>query len=115
MSKKSNIKLESNDSLSTIIASGDFSGLTPDIQKQVIQYNLNKHKMEAGILGKFFGTKNTGIHVAFTLCAFFLIIIIVDMFYCYCSNKSINLDLISLTSPFFTLALGYIFGKENHD
>ena len=60
---------------------------------------------------KIFGTKNTGIHVAFTLCVCFVIIIVIDMWHCYSLNKDINMNFISFMFSFVTLFLGYIFGK----
>ena len=115
MTKKDNIQLEKSSSLSDILASGDFSSLSPNIQKQLLCYTQDNIRQEVGFLGRFFGTKNTGIHVAFTLCVIFLLIIFADMIHCYWKGEDTNLDFISLVMPFFTLSLGYIFGKEKKD
>ena len=115
MAKKNNIQLEKSNSLSNILASGDFFTLSPDIQKQVLCYTQDNIKLEAGFLGRLFGTKNTGIHVAFTLCCLFLFIIVLDMLHSYWKGGNANLDFVSLIMPFFTLSLGYIFGKERKD
>ena len=115
MAKKNNIQIEKSISLSDVLASGDFSALNPDIQKQVLCYTQDNIKLEVGFLGRLFGTKNTGIHVAFTLCSILLFIIFADMIHSYYKGENANLDFISLIMPFFTLSLGYIFGKGKDD
>ena len=115
MAKKNNIHVEKSNSLSDVLAAGDFSALSPDIQKQVLYFTQDNIKLEVGFLGRLFGTKNTGIHVAFTLCFILLLIIFADMIHSYCKGENANLDFISLIMPFFTLPLGYIFGKGKDD
>ncbi|MBQ6971758.1 MAG: hypothetical protein IJP86_05300 [Synergistaceae bacterium] len=62
---------------------------------------MKTYSIEVGFLGRLFGTKNTGIHVAFTLCFASLIIIFADMIHCYYNGSNANLDFISLIMPFF--------------
>ena len=74
--------------------------------------DLDNLKPKAGLFVRLFGTRNTGIHVAFTLCCLCLLIIVIDMIHSYWKGGNANLDFVSLIMPFFTLSLGYIFGKE---
>ena len=116
MTKKSKqVHIEAEGALGQMLASGDFRELDIELQKQIVDYNHEYHMLEAGMLGKLLGTKNTGIHVAFLLCLFFVLLAFVDMLYCYCTGNGMNIEFFKLIMPFITLSLGYIFGKGKDD
>lgn len=90
-----------------------------DLAKQVL---LNSHEnskltRELGVLGKFFGSKDSA---KINIAGFFIIILTLSgIIFTFCllrvtvSNQGISiLDLWGILSPFITLSLGYIFGKN---
>lgn len=89
--------------------------LNPSAQKNFID-NVLSRQIEGGFMGKFLGTKmpNMSVYSAFLFCLALLVFVIIDMCFLVCSGKScLNMDLMKMIIPVFTMSLGYMFGKND--
>jgi hypothetical protein len=84
----------------------------------------NKHKgiilntysgSKKGVLDKMFGdnTERIPIYITFILCMALIIIATIFSVMSYFTGKSIDIGLWGSIIPVITLALGYMFGKNN--
>lgn len=89
------------------------------LQVQQLQHNHenNLKSKEIGWLGKFFGTSDNGArNIALTIMILLIIGATVLSCCIYCSNypdKDFITNIWNWVIPIITLALGYIFGKNN--
>ncbi|MCF8276720.1 MAG: hypothetical protein K9J17_08300 [Flavobacteriales bacterium] len=92
----------------------------PELARTVVEktFESEKHAKELGVLGRFFGSGDSGkINIAG------LFIFLIFLFGVMCTVLIMNLtptkcgitilELWGITTPLLTLALGYIFGKNN--
>ncbi len=103
-----NIKLNTlanGNDLVTALNSDNFVKLTEKNQTLLLNQLNHAREKEAGLMGKFFGTKkeNASIHIAFTVCILLTIIGVICM---YLGNNYWNVII-----PGIMTAVGYIFGK----
>lgn len=70
---------------------------------------LEQARLEAGLIGKLFGTdKNAPYNIAGTILIFFIIWAIIA----WSLDKSNSIPLLEKIFPIITLTLGYLFGKK---
>lgn len=97
--------LTNSNDLIKALNSDNFAKLTEKNQTLLLnQLNYTIEK-EAGLMGKFFGTKkeNASIHIAFTICVLLAIIGIICM--------ALGKNYWNVIIPGIMTAVGYIFGK----
>ncbi len=95
----------SNDLINTL-NSTNFTKLSEKNQSLFLNQLNQAREKEAGLMGKFFGTKqeNASIHIALTICVLLTIIGIICMFV---GNNYWNMII-----PGIMTTVGYIFGKS---
>lgn len=91
-----------------------------DEQKNIILagYNdTNTKEKEGGTIGRFLGTntKNASIHIAFIISIVLIGYCGIDLFHSFCPKSNINIEIWERIIPVITLALGYIFGKDENN
>lgn len=108
-----NQNLNESDAIASIISSGTFVSLDPNLQNKIIDTVYNGREKDGGVVGKFLGNKfaNAAINISFILCALLVLILIIDSIHSYLISESINMDLVDRIIPVITLSIGYIFGK----
>ncbi|HHV10418.1 MAG TPA: hypothetical protein GXX75_09105 [Clostridiales bacterium] len=106
-----NSSLTSNDLL-VILNTPNFSNL-PKEHKKIILNSYGDNKK--GVLDKMFGdnTERIPIYITFILCMSLILIATIFSLVGYITGKSVDLGLWSSIIPVITLALGYMFGKNN--
>ena len=78
------------------------------------QEEIKKRIIEAGLLGKFFGTnKNASLYIAAFIAIIMLIAGICYSFYAPCDSSLSAKDFWTIISPFITTALGFIIGRKS--
>lgn len=105
------------DNLANLVDSENFLTLDIDIQKNLIDKVAIQKQTESGEMGKLLGTKmpNMAVYSAFLLCRYLLILAGISMLISWCCGETFNLELIKIIIPVFTMSLGYMFGKSEHN
>ncbi len=103
--------------ITTLVGTKSFAKLDADIQKNLIDTVTTLKQIESGKMGEILGTKmpNMAVYSAFLLCRYLLIFAGVSMFISWCCGETFNLELIKIIIPVFTMSLGYMFGKSEHN
>ena len=112
--KKSSLNDKLNqETISDFVSPESFVNLDQKIQTQIINSVQDSKKQEAGLLGKFFGTKpvNIAMNIAFIICAILLLFVGIDFVRACIINQSFSIELFEKVLPVITLSLVYIFGK----
>lgn len=111
------ISMVSADSLTGMISSESFSGLSAKIQGIAIENVRAVKELESGLIGKLLGTRlpNMAIYGSFVLSVFFVLLILLcvcALIWCGLSCEFV-LEVMKLTIPVITMSLGYMFGKKD--
>lgn len=111
------INMVSADSLTGMISSKSFSGLSASIQGIAIENVRAVKELESGLIGKLLGTRlpNMAIYGSFVLSVFFVLLILLcvcALIWCGLSYEFV-LEVMKLTIPVITMSLGYMFGKKD--
>lgn len=111
------ISMMSADSLTGMISSESFSGLSAKIQGIAIENVRAVKELESGLIGKLLGTRlpNMAIYGSFVLSVFFVLLILLcvcALIWCGLSCEFV-LEVMKLTIPVITMSLGYMFGKKD--
>ncbi len=102
------------DALLVILDKPNFNNLTEEQQKMILSsYGVSNG--EKGVFDKMFGNNSDRIptYITFILCMTLIVIATVFSLISYFTGKSIDLGLWGTIIPVITLALGYMFGKNN--
>ncbi|WP_021170119.1 hypothetical protein SOV_22360 [Sporomusa ovata DSM 2662] len=78
--------------------------------KTLVRPPFEHAKLEAGILGKFFGTQN---NASCNIAGITIFLLIISMFIVMAVNFSYGLSYLEKISPLIALSLGYLFGKNS--
>lgn len=116
MANSLNHNLNEENLLTSIVESDNFVNLNSNLQNKIIDAVDSDKKRDGGLMGRFLGNRkeNAAIHSSLLICGFLIFFLIIDCVHSYCSNTSINMELVNTIIPVVTISLGYIFGKGSN-
>ena len=113
MAGEVNKKIDSQQSLGSVVTSEGFVHLDSNIQEKVLSALSDDKEKEGGFFGKIFGIHpvNITLYFAIIIVILCLLLIIVETIHSYWVKSDINYKLLNFLLPFITTALGFVFGK----
>ena len=115
MANNINNKSIDTDVLINTIYSKQFSSLSDERQKQILNTIDEEKRRDGGLMGRFFGTKRelASMNIAAFICIILVVFCVIFSIIDYKISNEIHMNLINTILPIISLSLGYIFGKSD--